>query len=153
MAKFASDIHIDVLPRHVWDVLTDFDRYTEWNPLFLSAKGLLTNGSRIVLTYKAPFRGRVKLRGRIVRLKPERELVLQIGTLIPGFYKCEIVFHLEATDGGMRLYHQQSYGGLVMAMIAGWNGIRVQEGCYALNLAIKRRSEDQDWVMWPRARG
>ena len=153
MVQFASDISIDAFPKRVWDVLTDFDRYTEWNPLFLSAEGSLTNGSRIRLTHKPPFRRSVELRGRIVRLEPGRELVVKTGTVIPGLYQCESEFRLEVTDRLVRLHHRHSYRGLVMAMIAGAHGIRMQEGCYALNLAIKRRSENQDWKLWPRARG
>ena len=153
MAQFASDISIDALPKRVWDVLTDFGQYSEWNPLFLSAEGLMINGSRIRLTHKTPFLSSVQLRGRIVQLEPERELVMKIGTVFSGLYRFEVLFRLEVTDGLMRLHHRQSHSGLMRARLVGANGIRFQEGCYALNLAIKRRSEDKDWKLWPRARG
>jgi len=153
MVQFASDISIDALPKRVWDVLTDFGRYTEWNPLFVSAEGSVINGSRIRLTHKPPFLRDVQLGGRIVQLEPERKLAFQTGMVIPGLYRCESEFRLEVADGLVRVHHRQSYGGLMVAMIAGANGIKFQEGCYTLNLAIKRRSEDKDWKLWPRARG
>ncbi|MBH63021.1 MAG: hypothetical protein CL569_11380 [Alphaproteobacteria bacterium] len=153
MAQFRSIFTIEASPTRVWDVLTDFGRYTEWNPLFQSAEGSLTSSSRVRLTHKPPFGRSIKLRGRIVRLEPERELILRTGSALPGLYRSETGFRLEAAEGVVRLHHHESFGGLAMGIVAGANGIKMQEGCYALNLAIKRRSEDQCWKSWPRARG
>ena len=153
MPQFDSHIDIEASPTRVWDVLTDFGRYAEWNPLFLSAEGSIANGSRVRLTLKPPFGKRVALRGRIVCVEAERELVLRYGTLVPGLYQCESSFRIDSADGGVRFHHHETYGGGLMAIVAGAQGLKLREGCFALNLAIKRRAENQDWKVRPRARG
>lgn len=153
MATFESHIGIDASATRVWDVLTDFGRYAEWNPLFTSAEGSLANGSRVKVVLKAPFGRRVELRGRVVRMEPERELVWRSRTIVPGLYHCESGFRIESESGQVRLHHRESYGGGLMSVVAGARGVRMREGCFAMNLAIKRRAEDQSWKTWPRARG
>ena len=153
MPQFESHIDIEASPARVWDVLTDFGRYAEWNPLFPIVEGSIANGSRVRLALKPPFGKRIALRGRIVRVEAERELIPRCGTLVPGLYQCESSFRIESADGKVRLHHHETYGGGLMVIVAGGQGERMREGCFALNLAIKRRAEDQDWKVRPRARG
>ena len=153
MPQFDSQIDIDASTTRVWEVLTDFGRYAEWNPLFLSAERSIANGSRVRLALKPPFGRGVALRGKIVRVEAERKLALRCGTLVPGLYQCESSFRIESADGKVRLHHHETYGGVLMAIVAGAQGAKMREGCFALNLAIKRRAEDQDWKVRPRARG
>ena len=153
MPRFDSRIRIDASATRVWDVLSDFSRYAEWNPLFPSAEGSLANGSHLKLTLKPPFGRRVELRGRIVRMETERELVLQTRAPVPGLCHCRSEFRIESGTEAVRLYHSEVYGGGLLFFIAGERGMKMREGCFALNLAVKRRAEDRDWKIWPRARG
>ena len=54
---------IDAPPRAVWAVLTDLDRYPEWNPLYPEAAGDLAVGRRV--TQRGAFCGfMVRFSGR-----------------------------------------------------------------------------------------
>ena len=157
MPRFDSRIRIRASAARVWDVLSDFGRYGEWNPLFPSAEGSLADGSPVRLTLKPPFGRRVELRGRVARVAPGRALVLQTRMTPPGLYRCRSEFGIEtgAEPGAeaVRLHHVQVYGGGLLPFVAGAGGMKMREGCFALNLAVKRRAEDGDWKAWPRARG
>ncbi len=153
MPRFDSRIRIEASAARVWDVLSDFDRYAEWNPLFPFAEGSLANGSRVKLTLKPPFGRRVELRGRIVRAETGRELVLRARAPVPGVCRCRSEFRIEPEAEAVRLHHSEVYGGGLLPLIAGRQGLKMREGCFALNLAVKRRAEDRNWRTWPRARG
>lgn len=155
MPRFDSRIRVRASAARVWDVLSDFGRYAEWNPLFPSAEGSPADGSPVRLTLKPPFGRRVELRGRIARAEPERALVLQTRMAAPGLYRCRSEFGIEAEPEteAVRLHHVQVYGGGLLSLVAGARGMKMREGCFALNLAVKRRAEDRDWKAWPRARG
>ena len=50
MAKqLDSSIDIDARPERVWEVLTDFGAYPEWNPFIVRADGTPAEGSRLTV--------------------------------------------------------------------------------------------------------
>jgi len=50
MAKtLTASVHIDASPDQVWAVLSDFERYPDWNPFIVSATGTLLPGARLAL--------------------------------------------------------------------------------------------------------
>ena len=42
-----TEIEIDASPEAVWSVLTDLDRYPEWNPFITAASGVVAVGERL----------------------------------------------------------------------------------------------------------
>ena len=151
MPRFDLRNRIDAPAERVWDVLSDFSQYAEWNPLFAFAEGSLANGSRVNLTLRPPSGWRVRLRGRIVRMETGREFVLQAHTPVRGFCRFRSEFRIEPEGEAVRFHHSQVYGGLLPFVARGQRS-KMRDGCFALNLAVKRRSEDPNWRTWPRAR-
>jgi len=47
MRSIRTAIHIDARPDAVWRVLTDFDRYPDWNPFMPYAEGAAEEGKTI----------------------------------------------------------------------------------------------------------
>jgi len=47
--ELRTEIEIDAPPERVWDVLTDFGAYPEWNEFITSIKGEPTVGSRLLV--------------------------------------------------------------------------------------------------------
>lgn len=100
-------------PAAVWDVLTDFAAYGEWNPVVTIAEGPLEEGRRLALRIAPSGRVAYVARPRVSRVVAERELRWQrrMPLLIT-----EQVFELEAVPGGTRVTHgQEVWGPLVPA--------------------------------------
>ena len=53
MKENCNEIEIQSTPERVWEVLTDFDKYPEWNPLLCRAEGKLIVGEKVSLTAKS----------------------------------------------------------------------------------------------------
>jgi hypothetical protein len=100
-------------PAAVWDVLTDFSAYKEWNPSITLADGRLEVGHRMALRIAPQGRIAYIVRPRVSRVVPERELRWR--RRMP-LLTTEQLFELEPVPGGTRLVHgQEAWGPLVPA--------------------------------------
>src|ERR1700678_3100053 len=108
----SATIQIDALPEAVWAVLTDLDRYPEWNPLFREASGQVVVGNRITLRCVHPANGRLMtVRPRITAAGPGTEL--RWVSSLPGIISGEHRFTLTPEGGGTRVEQSEIFGGLL----------------------------------------
>jgi len=68
MKEYVSTCTIDAAPAAVWHILTDAERYTEWNPEIIAIAGLIAPDARIT--------ARVRLGDGAVRSVPMRVTAL-----------------------------------------------------------------------------
>lgn len=54
MRNLESEITIRGTPEQVWSVLTDFDKYAEWNPFIREASGDVKRGARLRVRIYTP---------------------------------------------------------------------------------------------------
>jgi uncharacterized protein YndB with AHSA1/START domain len=75
MKIISAATEIGAPPMTVWAVLTDLDRYPEWNPLFREASGEVAVGNLITLRSVHPANGRMMtVKPKIVVAEPGVEL-------------------------------------------------------------------------------
>jgi hypothetical protein len=95
----------------VWDVLTDFAAYKEWNPVITLADGRLKEGTRMALRIAPSGRVAYIVRPKISKVVPERELRWR--RRLP-LRTTEQLFELEAVPGGTKVTHgTETWGPLV----------------------------------------
>ena len=126
----------------VWDVLTDLERYAEWNPFVLEAAGEAAVGAQL----------RVRIRpegGRTMTLRPTVTAVdagrcfAWLGRLwgVPGLFEGAHRFELEPVDGGTRLVHAEDFRGMLVPLMTGSLEKGSRAGFEAMNAALARRAE------------
>jgi hypothetical protein len=139
MKTVSATIQIDAPADAVWAVLTDLDRYPEWNPLFREASGQVAAGNRITLRTVLPANGRLMtVKPMISIAEPGAELRWAAG--LPGLIGGEHSFVLTPADGGTRLMQSETFRGLLVGF-AGKNLARFEASYRALNEALKKRAE------------
>jgi hypothetical protein len=113
MHQIRTDTFLPAPPEVVWKVLTDFNRFHEWNPLNLRASGKAELGARILTTVLNPARPDrpVKMTVRITRFEPARALEW-VGD-VPLLFRGRHIFELSPKDGGARLLHGEDQSGLI----------------------------------------
>ncbi len=129
----------------VWQVLTDLPAYAEWNPFITRAEGAFVEGSRLAVSVP-PVNAFVQphLRPTVLEVVPLRRLRLwsrldRLG--IPGLFDVEHTMTLTDHDGGVRLWLQDRFGGLLAPLlIRGLNRHRLT-AFTAMNAALKERVE------------
>jgi hypothetical protein len=131
------------LRTEVWDVLTDFASYEQWNPFIARVDGKLAEGQRLELLLTLPDGSEHRVRPTVTRVDPERE-VRWVGRLwIPGLLEGEHFFQLEALDGDRtRLRHSEDFRG-VLVQLLGRTLTQTGRAFVGMNHALKTRVEEK----------
>ena len=54
MIRIETETIIPASPEQIWDILTDFESYPEWNPMILEVTGKPVIGAKLKLKVSAP---------------------------------------------------------------------------------------------------
>jgi hypothetical protein len=146
-ADLRTFVDIDATPERVWQVLTDLPAYAEWNPLITKAEGALVVGDRLlVITPPVSALVQPTLRPTVLEVAPYRRVRLwsRLDRLaIPGVFDVELMMTITDHDGGVRLWHQDRFGGLLTPLlIRSLNRHRLPAAFNAMQAALKHRVEE-----------
>jgi hypothetical protein len=139
--EIRTETEIEAPPSAVWSVLSDFERYPEWNPFIVAIRGELAAGARLFATLSLPdSAAEHRIRPLVIRCEPERELRWLEHLWMKGLYDGEHFFRLEERDGRTRFIHGQDISGLLVrfAMNTVTHSTR---GFAYMNQALKQRVE------------
>lgn len=140
MPAIDTSIDIAASPARVWEILTDFAAYPQWNPFITRVAGLPVAGGRLVVTIQPPGRKPMMFRPIVLAATPEVELRWRGRLLMPGLFDGEHLFRLSPADGGCRLDHSEVFSGLLAGLLGGTLPA-TRRGFVAMNEALKARAE------------
>ena len=141
-SRLHSETAIQASPERVWEVLTDFRAYPEWNPFIPRITGALEAGSRLDVQLQPPGGRGVRMRPTVQAAEPPREL-RWLGHLgIPGLFDGEHRFRIEAagTDR-VRFIQEERFTGLLAPLVLRFVERGTRQGFEAMNQALKARAE------------
>ena len=93
--------------QEVWEVLTDFAAYEEWNPFMRRAAGEAREGTTLELETVLPGKEPRSLDAEVLIARPDRKLRWQDRLVVPGLRDWEYEFVLEPLEPGRVLVVQQ----------------------------------------------
>ncbi len=141
MFEINNHIQINAPVDQVWKVLTDFDRFHEWNPVIRRIEGDLAIGQLVVMTANSPT-GERQWRLRISRLAAGREFAWRFTDRHPLLYRGEHTFWVGAIDEHTTRYiDREAFHGLLVPRRRHALGIQTKAGMVAMGDALKRRAE------------
>jgi hypothetical protein len=145
MAKeLKTTIEIDASADAIWTVLTDFSRYSEWNPFIRSIHGKAKQGEQLEIFLQPPGGNGMTFRPVILALQPEYELRWMGRLILPGVFDGEHQFQIEPIgEHRTRLIHREVFSGLLVPLL--WRNLDTQtrQGFEEMNHALKNRVEDK----------
>jgi len=141
MNEITTSIEIDAPAETVWAVLTDFDRYDEWNP-YTRIDGEAIEGT-ILRVAPGPEAGKMPtFRPRVRSVVPNRELRWLGHLYVRGLFDGEHRFRIESLDDDRsRLIQDETFSGLLVGPINGRYGEQTEANFHGVNEAIKERAE------------
>ena len=143
MAKpIETSIDIAASPGRVWQVLTDFQAYPDWNPYMVEIQGVAEPAARLVVKLAVPAGPPIRLTPTVTVAEAERELRWTGQLLAPGLFDGDHWFTLEPLPGGRtRLAHGETFAGVFMPMFRPLVVGHTRAGFNAMNRALKARAE------------
>jgi hypothetical protein len=137
-----TEIEIEASTERIWQILTDFDRFPEWNPFIRRISGELRVGSQLEALLQPPDSRGMTFRPTLLKLEPERELRWLGRLWLPGLFDGEHIFTIEPLEGGCVLFVQrEEFRGLLVPLLMRNLEIDTRRGFEAMNRAIKERAE------------
>lgn len=140
-ATISTTIDIDAAPDAVWDVLTDFAAYKDWNPFMDRVDGTPEVGARLVVHMTPPGGRGMTFRPTVLAATPGQELRWLGKLIVGGLFDGEHSFVLTANaDGTTHLTHGERFSGILVALLKGTLK-NSHAGFEAFNQALKQRVE------------
>jgi hypothetical protein len=138
----STTVDIDAPKQLVWDVLTDFAAYYEWNP-YARIEGTAQVGTKLTVHMGANGGRGMAFKPKVLVATPDDELrwlgKLGFGGIVDG----EHFFILDRNaDGTTQLTHGERYSGALVALIRPFlNKEKNQAGYEGFNRVLKQRVE------------
>jgi hypothetical protein len=140
--QLRAQIDIQASPQRVWQVLTDFAAYPEWNPFITQASGAAAPGERLTVRMQ-PAGGRaMTFRPTVLEAAPQRRLRWIGRVLFPGVFDGEHSFTIEPLEhGSVRLTQQEDFRGALVPLLARSLDRHTLPAFEQMNQSLKRRAE------------
>jgi hypothetical protein len=137
-----ADIEIQATPERVWEVLTDFGAYPDWNPFMIQAVGQPTVGSRLLVRMRPPGRRATTFRPQVLEAEPGRKLRWLGRLLVPGIFDGEHSFTIQPIGPDrVRLAQDERFRGLFAPVLFGYLAKPTLAAFEQMNQALKHRAE------------
>lgn len=139
--QIQTAIVINASRERVWQILTDFERYPEWNPFILSIKGQLAVGNRLENTLSSKGKA-FRFKPRVVAVAPNQYFAWRGSLFVKGLFDGHHFFQLESLGPNqVNLVHGEQFSGLLSGSILKKIGDDTRNNFIAMNQALKQRAE------------
>ena len=141
-SELYSETEIRATPGRIWEILTDFQKYPDWNPFIRSIQGTAVEGEWIEADLRPPGTRGMKIRPVLKKVVPDREL-RWVGHLFMGaLFRGEHVFEIQPRDDGTCLFVQHEYfSGLLLLLLENMLKTDTARGFSEMNEALRIRAE------------
>ncbi len=141
MREIRTEIEIAAPPTKVWNILTDFDNWKDWNPIG-EASGVASPGSKLNVTMRySDGKGRNKYSPVVTKLE-EPKVFRWRGTMMAGFlFTNDKIFEIEEMGSGTRLTHIEAFSGILVFLFWGKMNESIPPMLNAMNEALKIKAE------------
>jgi hypothetical protein len=142
MKELLTEIEINAPPERVWQLLTDFASFPQWNPFIRRASGEPKKGAQLQVYLQPSGAKGMTFRPKVLKAEPARELRWLGHFLIPGLFDGEHIFTIEPLEAGrVRFVQREIFTGILVPLFMRWLGKDTRRGFEEMNQALKVRAE------------
>ena len=125
----------------IWDIVADLERWSEWNPTYPQASGILRIGETLSATLVLPGHPPQEIKPKVLDWVPNEQLHWRL-TLLGGAIRTTRYIEIEqVSDVGCIVDNGELFAGLLGPSRGKRMGRTVQRGFKAMNEALKDRAE------------
>ena len=148
MKTIETITQIDAPAEVVWQIITDFERYPEWNPFITELCGSLREGARLRATFTVAGRKPQTFEPRITVIEPGKRLVWSGRLAIPRLFDAEHILAVDGLDRSATFTHREHFRGLLVPVL-GKTLAATHDAFRAMDAALARRAESQTTTATP----
>ena len=116
--EIRTEIEIEGTAQEVWDTLTDFESYSEWNTGFVKAAGRAKLGETLDITFSQKAGKTMDIHPTVLVAEPGRELRWLGRLLMPGIFDGEHRFEIHGTEPGRVTFVQaEQFRGVLVPFV------------------------------------
>ena len=132
-----TEILIEAQPKKVWEILTDFENYPEWNSFVKSIEGNIKVGNIISVRIEPPNGNGLTFKPVVVAYDPPKELRWLGKFFIKGVFDGEHQFKLVDNKNGTTTFIQsETFTGILVSLFKN-NLNNTKIGFEQMNLELK----------------
>jgi hypothetical protein len=140
LKELHTEIEIAAPPERVWEVLTDFGSYPEWNPFIRQISGQPAVGSHLEVRLELPEGRAITMNPSVLKAEPNQELAWLGRLVVPGIFDGEHHLQLQPRDGGTLFVQREAFRGVLVPFVGGVLE-KTRRGFVQMNAALKQRAE------------
>jgi hypothetical protein len=143
MKTITTEIIINASKEKVWNILTDFGNYKNWNPFMISSEGKAIPGARLVNVMKN--KETLHTFKPVVLNAEENKYLDWLGSLLfKGVFDGHHYFKIEDLGNGqVKLTQGESFSGILSGMIMRSIGEDTRLNFVKMNNALKQMAEKE----------
>jgi len=135
--EIVTEIDINATPEKVWDVLTDFDNYPNWNPFVHKLGGDVKVGN----TIKVALPG-MNFKPKVLAFEKPKEFRWLGHLLVKGIFDGEHRFVIKDNqDGTVTFQHGEKFGGILVPLFSKMLDTKTIHGFRDMNEKLKQLCE------------
>jgi hypothetical protein len=143
MKSIQTEIIIEAPQETVWNIIQDFEKYSDWNPFIIKVQGKASKGEQIEITLKPDGQEPQVFNPVLLSCSPNNKLcwrgVIRAGWLFQGTH----YLILERTDNNhTRFIHGETFSGILTRTFLRKRGESITKGFRAMNTALKQKAEE-----------
>jgi hypothetical protein len=142
MKQLHTEVEIRGPAERVWELLTDFASYPQWNPFIRHISGHPAPGERLQARLEPPGGRAMTFKPKVLTAEPNRELRWLGHLLLPGLFDGEHSFTIEPLEGNrVRFVQREAFKGLLVPLFTRSLDTNTRRGFEEMNHALKERAE------------
>ena len=142
MKNLSNELEINASAERVWQLLTDFASFPQWNPFIQRVRGELKRGAQLVVYIQPSGAQATTIRPTVLKAEPNRELCWQKQWLVPGLLDAKHSFTIEPLDANrVRFTQREIFTGLFSSLPARRRNTDTRRGFREMAKALKLRAE------------
>lgn len=135
MKNIQTEIIINADKATIWNILTDFSKYSDWNPFIVKVEGSLAIGKYLTNTISMEGQKPQVFKPKLLEVLPQKSLKWLGSLFFKGIFDGEHYFRLEPLKNNQtRLIHGENFSGIFSSIILKMIGKQTQEGFIKMNV-------------------
>lgn len=140
--EIKTEILINASAEKVWAILTDFDKYPNWNPFIKSITGQVAVGNKITARLEPPESKGMTFKPKVLAFEANQELRWLGHLLFPGLFDGEHKFEIINKGNGTTLFKQsEKFNGILVPLFNKMLDNNTTNGFNLMNQKLKELAE------------